>query len=116
MPIYEFRDEESGETIEIYLHVGEAPRFGDTIDADGRTLRRIPSVPARATVKTWHVVAHSQPEWAQGAEGYTQTGTPLFSSKKAVQRYLDVQNKLTGADGQGEQGGEILGYDTKTNL
>ena len=115
MPIASLQDE-SGDIFEVFFHMDEMPPFGAPFALNGKTFTRLVDPPQRAIVQTLEFKGWSQPPWAKGAEAYDKDGTPCFSSKKAVQKYLDTQNKLADKDGVGEQGGEYLGYGGKTAL
>ena len=115
MPLYTFKDH-YGQTFDVVLSMDEAPKFGEWINLNGKDLCRQIDLPLVKPTKSWQFKGWSQRPWAKGAEAYDAEGTPCFSSKKAVQRFLDTQNKQVEKDGQGEQGGEILSYGGKTAL
>ena len=115
MPLYTFKDDYD-QTFEVVLSMDDAPKFGEWITLNGKHLCRMIDLPQVKPVKSWQFKGWSQRPWAKGAEAYDAEGTPCFSSKKAVQKFLDVQNKQVDRDGCGEQGGEYLAYGDKTVL
>lgn len=115
MPLYSFKDE-TGALFEVLLPMAEAPKFGATVTLNGKELTRLVEMPQKAIVQAFEFKAWSQKPWSAGAEAYDAEGNPCFTSKKAIQKYLDTQNSLTETDGVGQQGGEILGYGGKDAL
>lgn len=113
--IYDFDDCETGERIGVHYGAMEGPEgppaIGEVVELEGRKLKRVPSIFSKPTVREIHFTAYSQPNWAKGARNYTKDGVPCFSSRAEVQAYVDTQNRLTDADGVGQQGGEYLAYD-----
>jgi len=113
MPIYDFHDERTDETVGVFFESmqGELgpPAIGELIP--GTRLRRVPSLFTEPVVRTLEFKGYSQPIWAKGAKHYDADGTPCFSSRKEVDEYVAVQDGQTETDGQGQQGGEIIAHD-----
>jgi len=115
MPTYTFADS-AGEQYDIFLHMREAPPFGKWVDIAGKKLKRLVEMPQKPIVQSIRFKAYSQVPWAEGAEAYDSEGTPCFSSKKAVQKYLDTQNSKVEKTGINDQGVETIGYGGKDAL
>ena len=111
MPLYAFEDE-SGAEFDVFLHMEEAPKFCHWVTLNGKKLKRLVTQPRTTPAKSWEFKGWSQPAWAPGADAYDSDGTPCFTSKKGVQRYLDTQNAEAEKSGQGE----YLGYGGKNAL
>lgn len=113
--IYDFDDVKTGERIGVHYERMEGPDgppgIGEVVELEGRTLRRVPSIFTKPTIREIHFQAHSQPLWAKGAKSYTKDGVPCFSSRSEVNSYVKEQNRLVDRDGVGQQGGEYLAYD-----
>lgn len=83
--LYDFEDTETGETVELAMPMAEAVPIGETIERDGRTLRRVFSRVAGVHDRTF------QPfESVQLAPGSIKTrrvgkdGQPIISSKREL--------------------------------
>lgn len=99
MPLYSFVDS-NGLEIEVYYGMEEAPEIGSTVNHDGQSLTRIPSLMG-GVVKEYRHVSHSLPRvnpkdpyWPH----YDSHNRPVFTSKAQVQKLSD---KLRGSYGSG---------------
>lgn len=91
MPCYCFVDEATGEPVEHYLPMAEAPRIGDVVEIEGRRLRRLVSPLQYDTenLERWRFESISAPPWAPGAPSYNpESGAPRFSSRAQVREFL----------------------------
>jgi len=117
MPIYEFIDERTGKPAEVLFASMEGPdgppSIGDMIP--GTKLRRTFSRISAPCIRDFRFKGISQKDWASGAPAYDKTGTPCFTSKGEIQKYVDHQNGLVDKDGVGETGGEYIAYDASPN-
>lgn len=90
MPHYDFEDVATGEAVELFFSMSDAPRVGEVVRRDGRRLRRVWSVNnpvlARREVsfKAW-----SLDPWTPGFDRYDTDGQPLVSGKRELRRGLD---------------------------
>ena len=104
MPLYEFEDVETGEPVEEFFHMDDAPSIGVVISLDGRKLRRLVSRQQKPRTRSWEFVAWSLPENVQGVTSWADDGmggkVPAFSSRKEVQRFVDAnEGRYTYGDG-----------------
>jgi hypothetical protein len=86
VPIYQFRDEQSGEIVDRYYAMADAPEVGSVTDEDGNRLCRIVSEQA-GIVHEYRHVSHSLPRvdpndpyWPH----FDEKNRPVFTSKKQV--------------------------------
>jgi hypothetical protein len=116
MPLYPFLDEQSGDYVEVLMDMSKVPGIGSTMRHEGRTLRRLPSMPQAPVMKDFKAYLASQKPWAPGADEYDKGGTPICHSRKSLQRFLDSQNRAVDKDGVGNTSGETLGFDGSTTV
>ncbi len=87
MPIYSFKDQGTGEIVEKFFHMKDAPPIGEPISD---RLVRIPDLPIAAVVADRHFVSRQQPRWythhknAGGA--FNKIGQPVYDSMEQVQQ------------------------------
>ncbi len=98
--IYQFEDVATGEAVDVEMPVAEAVDLGDTIELEGRTLRRSIIAPTVAPVVTLEVHGWQRaPGSCPGATAYkdpitgkvttkdvTGEGVPLYDSRSDMQR------------------------------
>lgn len=80
---YEFEDPD-GNVVEIDLRMAEAPPIGGIIERDGRSLRRIASLPQvdpGTNRGQYPYVSHSLPRRLAGCRT-TRQGKPIIESKR----------------------------------
>ena len=99
MPHYDFEDEKTGERVELFFMMSEAPAWGEVIEHEGRKLKRIVTPVEHASVdrevyfKCWRVSGDE----AKGARHYDPAdGCPVFTSKQEVRDFLRVQGGTYG--------------------
>jgi len=83
---YEFADAR-GKVVELVLEPSEAPRIGDPLVVDGRTLTRIASLPEVKKPKDFFHVAHSLHRWHPDAPRHTAEGKPVFCTKREIENF-----------------------------
>ena len=91
MPIYSFKDSETGQTAERFYPLAEMPRIGDIVEEDGRKLVRIVDQPRIVVSKDHSFVARSLNRWDPDAPRHNEQGQPVFHSKKEVKEYVASQ-------------------------
>jgi hypothetical protein len=83
MPEYEFEDVETGEAVDLFFHMREAPEIGSVVTVAGQRLRRVPSrEKIQAHVERTEFKCYSQPPWTPGADHYDEMGHPCFDKKR----------------------------------
>lgn len=92
-------EDEQGTHFEVLVDRDEAPENGDWFYYEGKTLRRIPSVPQRPRVKRYEFKGWSLPRQkaaiAQGrtlAPQYDEKGVPVFTSRREMSEYVSRVN------------------------
>jgi hypothetical protein len=91
MPIYSFKDSETGQTTERFYPLADMPNIGDTIEESGRKFVRILDRPHVAVSKDHCFVARSLNRWDPDAPRHNEHGQPVFQSKKEVKEYVASQ-------------------------
>lgn len=89
--LYEFRDAQTGEPVELYLPV-DSCRIGDQYLDGDRVLIRVPSLPEQSNVPNVHFTAHQMPQHYKYAKTFDEFGAPVFSSKRALDECLARAN------------------------
>lgn len=97
MPLYSFKDLDTGEPIELFYQMGQAPGLGEKIRHKGRHLQRLVEAPMGRVKPEKRFKAYSQPHkdrhgnlppGAIEAPHYDSDGVPVFTSKKEVDAYV----------------------------
>lgn len=94
MPCYTF-ERPSGERLDLWFSMEEAPGWGDSIEHEGETLVRVMEdadrIAGADVVPEYRLKAYSQGRWdpeVQAAGGkYDSNGVGCFASKKALDNY-----------------------------
>lgn len=84
--IYEF-ESKSGQRLELYYPISEAPPIGTVVNVEGEDFVRIPSMPV-VHQDDKPVVSHASPRWHGMKEkkggfyrNYTKDGKPIIGSR-----------------------------------
>ncbi len=91
MPVYSFKDHETGQVVERFYSLDEMPRIGDVVEENSRKFVRIVDQPRIAPIRNYHFTARSLPRWDPSAPRHNEQGQPLFDSKKEVNEYVASQ-------------------------
>lgn len=96
--LYDFKDTETGEAVQVRLDHKAAPHKGDVIEIDGRRLKRLntngvsersiarPADGIRgAQFRQGCIVSRQLPRWWKGAKQHTKDGWPAFETEREVQ-------------------------------
>lgn len=85
MPTYEFQNTR-GQVIERVMAADEAPDIGQVVKINGRSYRRIPSLPEPCTGGSRKTISglasRSLPRFWPHAKRHTPDGKPLFDSRR----------------------------------
>lgn len=87
MMTYEFRDVNTGEGVEVMYRPSEAPSLDEVVEIQGRTLRRVVSLPHVNAERSKPIIAISQEPWHPHASKYDKNGTPVFSNKLEAREF-----------------------------
>lgn len=90
--IYEFRNVNTGEIVEVAMPMKEAVPIGDTIVREGETLVRVPSSSQELMPDYWKpYTSVTLPRWCKGAKMYDRKGRPRFRTKTEERDFIKVQ-------------------------
>ena len=93
MPMYEFEDLATGESVELFFEMQAVPSIGDEITHDGRRLRRVFSRSVTATAKEFTPFrAVSQAHFHPDAPRHDKDGVPVFHSQREVNDFTARNN------------------------
>jgi hypothetical protein len=83
MPQYDFQDVETGEHSVIVMPMSDAVSIGDTMEHNGRTLRRVVSSGQvmDQSWKQWPRVSNSLPRFMPGCR-HMKDGRPIVENKR----------------------------------
>ena len=93
--IYQFRDEQTGELVERYYAMADAPEIGSTVDDPERVGYRITRLPSRTenvVVPNVHFVSHQLPQGYKYAKKFDEWGSPCFDSKRELDECIARAN------------------------
>jgi hypothetical protein len=89
-PLYIFQSE-TGDHIERFFHMADAPKFGTVVEEGGVAYKRVPVPPqvdVRKLGKGDHgCVSHGLPLWDKAAPRHTAHGKPAFESQREIKEY-----------------------------
>lgn len=84
MPVYPFRDEATGRTVEVFFAMTDAPAIGSTVEHDGRRLTRLVSafqVDPATNRSQYPYVSNALPRRLPGCRTNRQ-GKPIIESRR----------------------------------
>lgn len=87
--IYLFRDEQTGEIVERWYPMAEAPEIGSTVEGH---LTRLPSRTENMVVPNVHFVSHQLPQHYPYAKKFDSWGSPCFDSKRELDECMARAN------------------------
>lgn len=97
MPMYPFTCDETGETIDIFAEMREAPPIGATIEREGRTFRRIPTLPMEPVIPEYRFKSVQVEPWHPAAPYHDEEGQACFTKKEEVREFCKATQDVGGA-------------------
>lgn len=95
--IYEFKDQQTGERVEIAYPAGQAPGLGCVVKHNGRWVKRVVSVPAalkpNGLTRFKPHAADSLPRWHPDAPAHDAEGRAIVTSRAEQQRMVAKMNE-----------------------
>lgn len=89
--IYEFSDEQTGEAVELWMPMSEAPRIGSVIEHEGRKLRREISSVLGFKREEICFASHQLPKGdihhKRAGGAFDDKNRPVFTNRKQAQEY-----------------------------
>lgn len=91
MPVYEFVEEGTGQPVEAFLPMAEAPEFGQVIELDGRKLRRVVSLPQPPCIDKGFV-SRQPAKWHPDAPAHDEKGHAVFANRQQAREFCKKNN------------------------
>ena len=95
MPEYPFMDVETGDPVDEFFPIADAPEIGSVVEVEGRKLKRLVSRMSKPKITNYAFKGYSlpredpkNPKWPCDA-----TGVPLFESRAQVKEYAARSEK-----------------------
>ena len=98
MPMYDF-ETPTGETVEHFFPMAEAPKIGQTVDIDGVACTRLMSDCQMSVSETiGPFVSRTLPRNDPRAPRHDKDGRPMFATKREVTEYVAKTEGQFGYD------------------
>lgn len=91
MPLYSFKNHDTGEVLERFYRIDDRPCIGEVVEDGEQKLVRVVDQPRIAVSKDHCFAADSLNRWDPDAPRHDKSGRPVFHSKKEVNEYVASQ-------------------------
>lgn len=95
MPLYEYIDEDTGEAVELFLHVDECDDIGAIRQENGRRLRRVFSNVAAQIDNGF--VSRQVNKWHPDVKRHTKEGWAAFNNRNEAREFIRRNNGRSNA-------------------